>query len=208
VCGAPAPPPYRVPQPELSPDLDLRPGEPARSSLPNWIITCPQCGAAAPDLAALGPQARAALDTDAYRDPPGPPEALPFLRWAAICRAGGDLKQAAEATLQAAWATDDAADASAGAALRRQVAGLWGEPADARTALRLIDVLRRAGAFDQAEARARALAEAKPERDVRLVVDFQRVRIAARDTGRHLLSSALPGAARGGRPPWDPPAAR
>jgi hypothetical protein len=197
-----------VPEPELSPDLDLRPGEPARSSLPNWITICAQCGAAAPDLAAVGPEARAALDTDAYRDPPGPPEALPFLRWAAICKASGDLQHAAEATLQAAWATDDAADASAGAALRRQVAGLWGEPADTRTALRLVDVLRRAGAFDQAEARARVLAEADSDQSVRRVVDFQRARIAARDTGRHLLSSALPGAARGGRPPWDPPSER
>ncbi len=53
VCGAPCPAPFRAPAAELAPDLDGRPGEPARSTLPRWIATCRRCGASAPDLAAL-----------------------------------------------------------------------------------------------------------------------------------------------------------
>lgn len=191
-CGAPAATPYRPPPPELAPDLDLRPGEPTRSTLSNWILICPSCGAAAPDLTALGPAARAAMETDAYRKPAGPAEAAPFLRWAELCRAAGQTAEAAEATLEAAWAADDAASASASAALRRQAAALWGDPPDAATALRVIDALRRAGEFAQAASRAAALAATTLDESETEVLRFQRARIAARDVGRHLLSSALP----------------
>lgn len=192
VCGAPAAEPYRPPPPELAPDLDLRPGEPTRSTLPNWILVCPSCGAAAPDLAALAPEARAAIGSDAYRTPDGPPEAAPFLRWAVLCRAAGRTAEAAEATLEAAWAADDAASASAAASLRRRAAVLWGDPPDAATALRVIDALRRAGEFERAASRAAALAGTTLDESETEVLRFQQARIAARDVGRHLLSSALP----------------
>src|SRR5437763_563145 len=59
LCGAPAPPPFRAPPPELAPELDLRPGEPARSTLSRWVLTCRSCGACAPDLAVLPAEAAA-----------------------------------------------------------------------------------------------------------------------------------------------------
>ena len=58
-------------------------------------------------------------------------------RHAAVPPLGDDLSRrrrsrqtAAEATLQGAWAADDAADMVEAAKLRRDVAALWGEPAD------------------------------------------------------------------------------
>ncbi len=183
-CGTPALPPFRAPAPELAPDLDMRPGEPTRSTLAKWIATCPSCGACAPDLAALPPGAAATVNSDAYRA-----AANPFLRWATICEAAGATAEAAEAVLQAAWAADDAGDALAAAALRRRTAALWGAPADTETRLRLIDVLRRAADFAEAQRRIEAL-DGLDENSERIAA-YQAARIAARDAGRHLISSAL-----------------
>ena len=51
VCGTESRhPPFRPPPPEQAPDLDLRPGEPVRSSMARWLQQCPACGYAAPDI--------------------------------------------------------------------------------------------------------------------------------------------------------------
>jgi hypothetical protein len=186
VCGAAVPTPFRAPAPELAPDLDFRPGEPTRSTLSRWLQTCRRCGAVAPDLAALTPDRLAMVRSPEYRaffDMPSGVEN--FVRWAMLC----DGHARAEAYLQAAWAADDAgADARV---LRRRAADAWGPPDGAESALRLIDVLRRAEAFDEASSVAATLdASALDENSARILA-FQRARIVARDAGRHLLSSAL-----------------
>lgn len=177
VCGALCPTAFRVPPAELAPDLDGRPGEPARSTLKRWVATCRSCGAAAPDLAALPLEAGAIVRSPAYAAEPSP-----FLRWAMICDARGDRAAQAEAVLQAAWrAEDDGADA---APLRRRAAALW-----QGDALRLIDILRRAGAFDPARAAIAALGQL--DEAAARIVDFERKRIDAGDAARYAISSAL-----------------
>lgn len=171
-----------------APDLDLRPGEPTRATLPRWVQTCPGCGAVAPDLAALPAGAAAVLRSDAWRALTARvPGSLPFLRWALLC----PPTQRKDALLQAAWAADDAADAAEAAALRRLAAASWGEPDSAESALRLIDVLRRAGEFELARARAAALDPDALDNSSAALLQFQRARIAAGDAGRHILSSVL-----------------
>lgn len=194
LCGTPVRGQFRARQPEIAPDLDMRPGEPVRSTLRDWVEICGTCGAAAPDLAALPPEAKSVVESAPYRALATETleESLPFLRWAMICRGIGNNAEAAEATLQAAWAADDAATVAAAAALRKQVAELWGEPEDEETALRQIDVLRRAGEFEKATDRAAALEKSGMSELARQIVAFQRARIEARDIGRHLISSALP----------------
>jgi len=189
VCGAAVPPLFRPPPPEQAPDLDGRPGEPARSTLRRWVARCRGCGACGPDLARLPSVAAETVGGEAYRAIPSA-----FLRAAAICRAAGDAAGAAEATLQAAWEADDAgrdARALRLAAVAHWGEANWGEAGSPDQALRLLDVLRRAEAFEWAQARAEALAT-RPldEVGVRLLA-FQRERIAAHDAGRHLISSAL-----------------
>lgn len=186
VCGAPAPAVFRAPTPEIAPDLDLRPGEPARSTMDRWLQSCRRCGAAAPDLAALPPAAREVVGDGWDRSVPA------TQRWAALAEALGDTRNQAEALLQAAWAADDAGEDNAATALRRRVAALWADAADTETALRRLDVLRRAGEFDGAGAWAATL-DARPMDDTsRAILRFQRARIAAADRGRHLISAALP----------------
>ena len=177
VCGTPCRPAFRTPTAELAPDLDGRPGEPARSTLKRWIVLCPGCGAAAADLAALAPDAAAIVPR-----PDIPAEPDRFLRWSLIAAALGDPVAAAEATLQAAWHREDAGQDAAD--LRRRAAADWqGDP------LRRIDILRRAGALAEADTIATSLTGL--DEDGRRILAFQRDRIAAADTARHSISSAL-----------------
>lgn len=190
VCGAPAPPPFRPPPAEMAPDLDLRPGEPTRSTLRRWILVCRSCGAAAPDLAALPAAAAATVASARYRALSGP--AVPFLRFAMICAAGGDQAGAAEATLEAAWAAEDAGEADAARAHRLAAAALLAGDAEPRARLRRLDLLRRAGAFAEAAALADTIAGTLDgDEEAARILAFQRARIAAADDGRHLISSAL-----------------
>ncbi len=187
-CGTPCQAPFLAPPAETAPDLDLRPGEPTRSTLAKWTMTCRGCGASAPDLVRLPAAAKAALAGAEYRALAGP--TAPFLRWAAILEAADEPGEAAQAVLEAAWVLDDLGRDAA--ALRRRAAALMGEPATMQDALRLIDVLRRAGEADAAAARVAALL-GRPgldETDAALL-RYQQALISAGDTGRHLLSSAL-----------------
>jgi hypothetical protein len=197
LCGSPARPPFRAPAPEQAPDLDRRPGEPTRSTIAQWLSVCPGCGAAAPDLASLPAAARPVVDDPDYAalHAQEPAAARPFLCWSMICLRTGNVA-AAEAMLQAAWVADDAGDEAAARTWRLDAVALWGEPADAADAQRLLDVLRRAGAFDRAATLAEDLLSRAPDRDAAAILRFQLARIAAGDAGRHTIASVLPPPAR------------
>jgi hypothetical protein len=194
VCGESVRAAFRAPQPEIAPDLDMRPGEPTRSTLRDWIQVCGRCGAAAPDLSALPATVRDVVESDAYRllSTAGSEETLPFRRWALICEHTGDRAEQAEALLQAAWAADDAAAMTEPTKLRSEVAALWADTTDVELGLRRLDVLRRAGKFAASEEWARVLVERGADELATTIIAFQQTRIAQRDIGRHLISSALP----------------
>ena len=183
-CGAPVRVPFRVPPAEQAPDLDGRPGEPTRSTLAHWIATCRRCRASAPDLADLPHGAGEIVKSESYQALQGP-----FLRWAALCEAAGRQAEAAEAVLQGAWALDDAGEDAA--ALRLRAVALWGEPQGTEDALRIVDIQRRAGAFDAALAAAAHLDGADLDENSAAILAFQRGRIVAGDQGRHGIGSAL-----------------
>jgi hypothetical protein len=193
VCGHSVRPEFQAPAPEIAPDLDMRPGEPARSTLRDWVQVCAGCGAAAPVLAALPASARAVVESDEYRllSTTVLEETLPFRRWALICRHAGDQAEQAEALLQAAWVADDVAAASEAARLRAEVAAMWEGSDDIEIGLRRLDVLRRAGEFDAAAAWATEMAGRDPDELARSLIAFQQARVARRDIGRHLISSVL-----------------
>lgn len=194
ICGASARKPFRAPEPELAPDLDMRPGEPAWATLPDWLQTCSGCGAVAPDLSVLPETARSLVESPAYRGMAGEgsEETLPFRRWGALCRTTGDSDSAAEALLMAAWAADDAVAMLEGSRLRKTVAEAWADPPDQLTALRRLDALRRSSDFAAADAWAATLASRPLDAMGQAILAFQRQRIGQRDIGRHLVSMALP----------------
>ena len=72
--------------PEQAPDLDLRPGEPVRSTMARWLEACPHCGYAAPDITESHPAGAEAVAAAPYRaliaDTSHPVLARRFLAWA------------------------------------------------------------------------------------------------------------------------------
>ena len=93
--------------------------------------------------------------------------------------------------LHAAWAAGDAGLAEEAAALRRDVAEAWADTRDIRTICRRLDVLRRAELFEAAHACLKDMQPLAGDEGAAAILAFQRARIAARDTGRHLMSAAL-----------------
>ncbi|MBC7637199.1 MAG: hypothetical protein H7251_16540 [Acetobacteraceae bacterium] len=174
---------------EGAPDLDFRPGEPARSTLGQWVQTCRNCGAAAPDLTALPLSAAEIVRSENYRWL-GRHNAhiRPHLRWARLCAA--HLR--GTVFLQAAWAEDDADNNEAARVQRLSAIRAWGTPETAHARMRKIDVLRRVGHFDRAKMHADILLQSDPDPTSAAILRFQIARISEGDTGGHLMSKALP----------------
>lgn len=199
VCGTESRhPPFRPGQPEQPPDLDLRPGEPVRSTMPRWLQQCPGCGYCAPDITRAHPAAAEAVRAAPFRallaDNAVPPLARRFLAHALVLEETGALHASAEATLQAAWVADDLGRPDLARAWRLDAVALWrgGPPLDAEQTVRVVDALRRAEAWDDAAATAEALATAGVSEPVAQVAMLERRLIEAGDAGRHTVASALP----------------
>jgi hypothetical protein len=194
--------PFRPMPPEQAPDLDLRPGEPVRSSMARWLQQCPSCGYAAPDIAKAHPAAAQAVAAAPFRallaETGHPPLARRFLAWAHVLEETGALHAAAEATLQAAWVADDLGRADLARQWRLEAVALWraGPPLDPEQTVRVVDALRRAEAWDDAAATAEALRRSNPPEAVAQVIGLEIRLITARDAGRHTVATALPPPAR------------
>lgn len=203
VCGTGSrQPAFRPNPPEQAPDLDLRPGEPVRSTMARWLQQCPGCGYAAPDITRAHPAAAAAVAAAPFRallaEAAHPPLARRFLAWAHVLEETGAMHAGAEATLHAAWVADDLAKSDLAREWRLDAVALWrgGPRLDAEQTVRVIDALRRAEAWDDAAATAEALSRTRPPEAVMQVVSLEARLIAARDAGRHTVASALPPPAR------------
>jgi hypothetical protein len=203
VCGQESRQPgFRPPVPEQAPDLDLRPGEPVRSTMSRWLQACPHCGYAAPDIAEAHPAGAQAVAAAPYRaliaDTAHPVLARRFLAWAHVLEETGALHAAAEATLHAAWVADDLNRDDLARQWRREAVALWrsGPALDAEQSVRVIDALRRAGDFAEAGGAAEALAAINPPEAVAQVTALEARLITAEDTGRHSIASALAPPAR------------
>ena len=193
---------FRSGLPEQAPDLDLRPGEPVRSTMARWLQQCPHCGYAAPNIGRAHPAAAQAVAAAPFRalmaDASCPPLARRFLAWAHVLEETGALHAAAEACLQAAWVADDLNRPDLARSWRLEAVALWrsGPPLDAEQTVRVVDALRRAEAWDDADATASALAGSNPPEAVAQVIALERRLIRAGDSGRHTVASALPPPAR------------
>ncbi|MFH5926758.1 hypothetical protein [Roseomonas xinghualingensis] len=203
VCGTESRQPrFRPIPPEGAPDLDLRPGEPLRGTMASWLQQCPYCSYVAPDITHAHPAAIEAVGTAPFRaliaDTAHPLLARRFLGYAYVLEESGALHAAAEATLQAAWAADDARKPDLARAWRGDAVALWraGPPLDAEQTVRVVDALRRAEAFEDAAATAEQLAASHPPEVVAGVIALELRLIALRDSGRHTVASALPPPAR------------
>ena len=163
-----------------SADLDLRPPEPYRSTMPYWVQTCPHCGFAAGEISRDTSVTREWLASEEYASladviGDAPRSVLPALArefyLASKCDlADGNDVDAGYSLMHAAWACDDAGDVAASFASRLRImsaelfegmlADVDAEEGDndkktlsIRFRLMDIDLLRRAGELDRAAER-------------------------------------------------------
>jgi len=204
VCGSESAQRERMATTQMGPpDLDLRPAETARSSMPFWLRQCAQCGFVAPSLEKAEAPEAAVVGSGPYRsllaDTNVPPLARRFLLRAMILEETGKLPEAAEETLHAAWVADDARKGEWARAWRRDAVALFrsGPPVDVEQQVRIVDILRRAGDFQAAEEQAARLDRTPLVDPVDKVLAFERQLIAKGDARGYTVAAVLP-----------PPAAR
>jgi hypothetical protein len=93
------------------PDLDLRPPEMMRSTMPYWVQTCPHCGYCSADIAVLVGEAKEVVLSLVYQNQLANSQfvelANKFLCEAMIYGNAERFPDAAWAYLHAAWACDD-----------------------------------------------------------------------------------------------------
>ena len=143
-----------------SADLDLRPPEMQRSTMPLWVQQCPACGYAADAISDETSVTREWLQSEAYQTCDGiafsSDLAITFYRQHMICLQENDERKAHYALLHAAWACDDAFDAENAAICRKRaippleamIRSANDEEKDTMLMVKA-DLLRRSGQFDR-----------------------------------------------------------
>lgn len=182
-----------------APDLDLRPAEMMRSTMPLWVQSCTSCGYCSHDVK-LPPADRGLIESPVYqqrlRDPATPPMANRFLCQAFLDEARGDRVRAGWAALRAAWCCDDAKRSEAARAARTSALRLFDAALEhgekfARDEvgedLVRADLLRRVARFEEAlQVVERALTkEPQPAADI---FQFVKALIAKRDVAAHSIA--------------------
>ena len=188
-----------------APDLDTRPPETLRSTMPAWVQRCPSCGYCAPHLAGGGPRAARVVRAAAYQsllaDTTRPALANSFLASSAVLEGGAALADAGWQAVYAAWACDDAGDDVAATECRLQAAELFASALLARQEVAIdpggadaliADLLRRAGRFDEAIARVAAIEDRPILKPTRRVLRYIAALAARGDRGAHSAAEAPP----------------
>lgn len=184
------------------PDLDLRPTEPARSSIFAWVHRCSSCGYCAASIDEATPYTREVVESIAYRALLGysalPELARSFLCSSLVFEKRGEDAAAARSAIEAAWACDDEGAVAEAARCRLLAVQLLRESESEGDALFddpytehavIVDLLRRAERFEDAVEEAdESLVEAQGE--IAAVLEFSRTLALARDSGTYTLEDA------------------
>lgn len=197
-------------------DLDFRPPEMLRSTMAAWIQACPNCGYVAEQIETEPLSldvVRRVVAGDRWLELTtrwkGPDLASVFLRRAALEQELGRPHFAAASTVSAAWVADDTHDTVRAIEFREAAAHLMKlalERSDldgkARRVMqvRLVDVLRRAGAWSTAGRHCDDLLASSPDGVVGIMLRFQTNLIREGDADCHSIGQAL----AWGRPPPAP----
>ncbi|MEI7940721.1 MAG: hypothetical protein WCK27_28935 [Verrucomicrobiota bacterium] len=192
-----------------SSDLDIRPAEMMRSTLPQQVQCCPHCGYCMPSVSAPLPNVSTLLASAEYRQQleskEYPELANRFLCSAMILESLGRLKDAGWACIHGAWACDDAGDIQpakncrlrAESAIGRAI--INGQGTTDRPGfdfLILADLLRRAGEFERADQRLKEGFSPNCDQEVLFLLIFERLLINRRDTACHTVEEAIEASTR------------
>ena len=191
-------------------DLDTRPAEMLRSTLPYWIERCPACGFCAPNISELMEGAAGIVRTPAYqqqfRDPDVPTLASSVLCYAMILEHRALYADAGWAAVHAAWACDDEGSPAAIRCRERAVPLFRMALEQRQTVARqpggnegiFADLLRRSGQDGDALAACRDGLALDPEPLIAAVLRFQQVLIGQGDRKAHTIADAMEVAGKAG----------
>lgn len=180
-------------------DLDTRPVPPERWTMDAWIQECPNCGVCCRCISRVAPIAAELINTDRYRQQLNS-EIYPRLANRFLCHAW--LSQRTEryceeiwSTIYAAWVCDDAALEDAAVTCRKNAAELltiqMHEEMDDRQAPLSVDLLRRAGDFEQAAAECDVFYNFSKIPGIGAIIDYQLQLIAAHDTDAYTVADVI-----------------
>jgi len=138
-------------------DLDLRPPEMKRSTMPLWITKCPRCSYVHEKIEKPASRHARLVKSKEYKSCQGnffhSPLAKDFYRYALILLNEKSILSAYDAFLHAAWCCDDFNDNEGASLCRRKAVALYDRRLFGKNSnlkLRHVDLLRRAGMFDEA----------------------------------------------------------
>ena len=187
-----------------SPDLDLRPPEMKRSTMAYWLQECPGCGYSAGSIDDPQPDAKAVMARDAFQTLQvghlGGTLRGRFLKASLLAEAANDLGSAADHALWAAWAADDASDTEGARQYREKSADLFlktlndadGSSEEAIvTKTRLVDILRRATRWEEAQKIVTELLPEDLDPTIRSVLTFEQTAIESHDDHAYTVAQAL-----------------
>lgn len=142
-----------------SPDLDLRPAQMMRGTMPYWIQKCPNCGYVSDEVSNRSSVTRDYLKMDKYLTCNGivfqSDLAIRFYQQYMICLKDHKTNTAFSAIQRAAWACDDAHDEENAVICRKlaikQMEALFHDAKLNQDTLRMVraDLLRRAMLYEQ-----------------------------------------------------------
>jgi hypothetical protein len=185
-----------------SPDLDLRPPEMQRSTMPHWVQRCPTCGYCAASIAD-GPEiAKEIVKSPDYLTQLGHPSfpqlASMFLCSSLIQAAARKESAAGWDALHAAWTCDDEAAERSELCRRKAIALFLAARAKdhpfakgrATEDLLLADLYRRNQQYDQVDAVCADGLAQRPDQLMRAVMLAQRQLAQGRDSRRYTVEDA------------------
>ena len=187
-----------------SPDLDLRPPEMKRSTMPYWVQECPECGYAYSCIEEAASQADKTLYSDSYlaisAGPLNGSLAGRFLKASLVSEGASDTERAGNYALNAAWAADDGGDSDGAISYRIRaskllVASLVGADDTSEqsivTRVRVVDILRRALRWQEALDLADVLLGLELDPTIRSVLEFERSAASKQDGKCYTIQKAL-----------------
>ena len=183
-----------------SPDLDLRPPQMKRGTMPFWVQKCPNCGYVASSIDEGTRATREFLESDSYKSAGGrnfkSPLAVKFYQQYLICVLDGKTEDAFYAALHAAWACDDSHDREnakfcRNLALEKIGTLLEGKRDHETFTLLKCDLLRRTGRFEELIAEYSEVT--LKDKLLNKLLAFQIERAKDEDTSRYTVHEAANG---------------
>jgi len=187
-----------------SSDIDTRPSEMQRSTISHWVQRCPSCGYCAPDLWECETGVSEIVATDEYQniiaDTQMPEVAASFLAWSHIEQKQGQFANSAWGAIHAAWICDDENNYEESVKCRKQAISLIGMASShaqtiaEQTGLSeviTIDLMRRAGMFEEALKLAEITKAKEFEKIIIKVIKYEEKLIAQKNIESHTVSEAL-----------------